>query len=154
MAFVTVNDRGAGPLGWDTHQQNFKTIKETMAPPLDQALAALVADLDERGRLASTLVVVVGEFGRTPKINPNAGRDHHGRANCVLLAGGGLKSGVVVGRTDDHADTPVERPVTPSDLAATIYQALGIDLSQRLQTPDAQPIRLVDKGEPIRELFG
>jgi hypothetical protein len=153
VAFVTVNDRGPGPLGWDTHVQNFKTIKETLAPPIDQAITGLVADLADRGLLASTLVVVLGEFGRTPKVNPNAGRDHHPRANCVLLAGGGLPGGVVIGRTDDHADAPVDRPVTPSDLAATIYKALGIDPNQRLLTPDNMPVRLVDKGEPIRELF-
>ena len=81
VSFVTFNDRGTGPLGWDTHAQNFPTIKNTLAPPLDKGVAALVEDLSERGLLDSTLVVMMGEFGRTPKINPNAGRDHHGRAN-------------------------------------------------------------------------
>jgi hypothetical protein len=153
VSFVTVNDRGTGQLGWDTHQQNFPTIKDTLAPPLDQGLAALIGDLAERGLLDSTLVVMMGEFGRTPKVNPNAGRDHHGRANCCILAGGGLPKGLVLGRTDAKAEGPVDRPVTPADLAATVYTALGIDPARRFETPDGQPIRLVDKGEVIRELL-
>ncbi len=90
VSFVTVNDRGMGPLGWDTHAQNFPTIKNTLAPPLDKGVAALVEDLGERGLLDDTLVVMMGEFGRTPKINGNAGRDHHGRANSVLIFGAGI----------------------------------------------------------------
>jgi hypothetical protein len=153
VAFVTVNDRGTGQLGWDTHQQNFPTIKDTLAPPLDQGLSALLGDLSERGLLDSTQVVMMGEFGRTPKITPAAGRDHFGRANCCILAGGGLPKGLVHGRTDSRAEGPVDRGVTPADLAATIYTALGIDPSRRFETPDGQPIRLVDKGEVIRELL-
>ena len=106
VSFVTVNDRGTGPLGWDTHAQNFPTIKNTLAPPLDKGVAALVEDLSERGLLDSTLVVMMGEFGRTPKINPNAGRDHHGRANSVLLFGAGIPGGLVLGRTDANGDAP------------------------------------------------
>ena len=93
VSFVTINDRGIGPLGWDTHAQNFPTIKNTLAPPLDKGVAALVEDLAERGLLDDTLVVMMGEFGRTPKINGNAGRDHHGRANSVLLFGAGTPAG-------------------------------------------------------------
>lgn len=152
VAFVTVNDRGTGQLGWDTHQQNFSTIKNTLAPPLDQAISALVLDLAERGLLENTLVVCMGEFGRTPKINQNSGRDHHGRANSLLLAGGGMPGGAVLGRTDTKGEGPVERPISPADLAATIYTALGISPSHQFETPDGQPIRLVDKGEAIREL--
>jgi hypothetical protein len=152
VAFVTVNDRGMGQLGWDTHAQNFNAIKANLAPPIDQAVAALVEDLRARGLLETTLVVMMGEFGRTPKINGNAGRDHHGRASSVLLAGGGLASGVVVGRTDSTGDSPADRPVTPSDLAATIYHALGIDPTRQFESPDGQPIRLVDTGQPIAEL--
>jgi hypothetical protein len=154
VGFVTVNDKGMNnPLGWDTHQQNFPTIKDQLAPPLDQAISTLISDLDERGLLDSTLVVMMGEFGRTPKINQNAGRDHYPRANCALLAGGGVPRGMVVGRTDSKAEFPAERPVTPADLAATLYTALGIDPTRRFETPDGQPIRLVDKGEALRELF-
>jgi hypothetical protein len=153
VAFVTINDRRDGPLGWDTHVQNFPTIKNTLAPPINQGVSALLADLAERGLLDTTLVVMMGEFGRTPKINGNAGRDHHGRANSVLLVGGGLPGGVVLGRTDDTGDSPADRPVTPADLAATIFTLLGIDPNSRLTTPDNQPIRLVDGGEAIGELL-
>jgi len=153
VAFVTVNDRGPGQLGWDTHAQNFPTIKNTLAPPLDQGVTALIGDLADRGLLDSTLVLMMGEFGRTPKINPNAGRDHHGRANSLILAGGGMPGGLVLGRTDPRGDVPTERPITPADLAATLFTALGIDPNLRFDTPDGQPIRLVDQGEPIRELF-
>ncbi len=154
VAFVTINDRGAQQLGWDTHQQNFPTIKSTLAPPVDQGVSALIADLADRGLLDSTLVVMMGEFGRTPKINQTAGRDHHGRANSLIVAGGGMPRGLVLGRTDAKGDAPVERPVTPSDLAATLYTALGIDPSFQFQTLDGQPIRLVDQGKPVAELLG
>jgi hypothetical protein len=153
VSFVTVNDRGAGQLGWDTHQQNFPTIKNTLAPPLDQGVSALLADLDERGLLADTLFVMMGEFGRTPRINPNAGRDHHGRANCAMLSGAGLPRGFVLGKTDSKADAPTDRPVTPADLAATLYSALGIDPEIKFVSPDGRPIRLVDNGNPPRELL-
>lgn len=153
VSFVTVNDRGPGPLGWDTHAQNFNQLKTSLAPPLDQGVAALIEDLAARGRLSETLVVVMGEFGRTPKINPNAGRDHHGRANSVLLAGGGIPGGVVLGKTDAKAEGPVDRPITPADLAATIFTAIGIDPNYQLETPDGRPIRLVDGGRAVRELI-
>ncbi len=104
VSFVTLNDRGMGPLGWDTHAQNFPTIKNTLAPPLDKGVAALVEDLTERGLIDNTLVVMMGEFGRTPKINGNAGRDHHGRANSVLMFGAGIPAGLVLGRTDAGGD--------------------------------------------------
>jgi hypothetical protein len=152
VSFVTVNDRGMNQLGWDTHQQNFTMLKNTLAPNFDQGVSALITDLAERGLLKSTLVVVMGEFGRTPKINPNAGRDHHGRANSVLLAGGGLAGGLVIGKTDGKGDSPVDRPITPSDLAATIYKAIGIDPNFQFETPDGRPIRLVDGGRPLKEL--
>jgi hypothetical protein len=152
VSFVTVNDRRP-PIGWDTHQQNFPMIKNVLAPPLDQALGALLIDLDQKGLFDRTLVVMMGEFGRTPKINPNAGRDHHGRANFALLAGAGLPKGLVLGRTDAKADSPVERPVTPADLAAVIFLALGIDPEQKFIAPDGRPIRLVDNGKPPHELL-
>ncbi len=153
VSFVTFNDRGMGPLGWDTHAQNFPTIKNTLAPPLDQGLSALVEDLAERGLLDQTLVVMMGEFGRTPKVNKNAGRDHHGRANSVLVCGAGIPQGLVVGRTDANGDTPVERPVTPADLATVVYRKLGIDPETKYEAPDGRPIRLVDGGNPPKELL-
>ena len=146
VSFVTLNDRGTGPLGWDTHQANFPTIKDTLAPPLDRGASALLADLEERGLLDQTLVVMMGEFGRTPKINPNAGRDHHGRANSIVMAGAGMPGGLVLGRTDARGESPVDRPVTPADLAATLYTALGIDPNHQFETPDGRPVRLVENG--------
>ena len=151
---MTINDRGTGPLGWDTHAQNFPTIKNTLAPPLDKGVAALVEDLKARGLLDDTLVVMMGEFGRTPKINGNAGRDHHGRANSVLLFGAGVPAGLVLGRTDATGDAPAERPVTPADLAWIIYHKLGINPdTTRFESPDGRPIRLVDDANPPRELI-
>jgi len=153
VAFVTVNDRGPGPLGWDTHAQNFARIKNDLAPTLDQGVAALITDLEARGLLDSTLVVMMGEFGRTPQINGSGGRDHHGRANCTLLAGAGLPRGFVLGRTDAKGDSPADRPVTPSDLAATFYTALGIDPEFKFNSLDGRPIRLVENGKPPKELL-
>jgi hypothetical protein len=153
VSFVTVNDRGLGPLGWDTHAQNFTTIKDTLAPPIDKGLAALVEDLGERGLLESTLVVMMGEFGRTPRINKNAGRDHHGRANSIVLFGAGTPGGLVLGRTDANGDAPTERPVTPPDLATVLYLKLGIDPETKYEAPDGRPIRLVDGANPPRELL-
>jgi hypothetical protein len=153
VSFVTLNDRGSGPLGWDTHAQNFKTLKETLAPPLDQGLSALLTDLAERRLLDSTLVVMMGEFGRTPKINQNAGRDHHGRANSLIVAGAGTPGGLVLGKTDARGDLPTERPVTPADLAAVLYLKLGIDPEHKFEAPDGRPIRIVENPQPPRELL-
>jgi hypothetical protein len=153
VSFVTINDRGMGQLGWDTHAQNFPTIKNNLAPPLDRGVAALVEDLSQRGLLDSTLVIMMGEFGRTPRINQNAGRDHHGRANSVLMFGAGAPGGLVLGRTDAHGDAPAEHPVTPADLAAVLYHKLGIDPETKYDAPDGRPVRLVDGGNPPRELI-
>ena len=153
VSFVTVNDRGPGPLGWDTHQQNFPTIKDQLAPALDRGLAALIVDLADRGLLDDTLVVMMGEFGRTPKINASAGRDHHGRANSVLLAGAGIPAGLVLGKTDAKGDSPVERPVTPADLAHVLYTKLGIDPEHKFLAPDGRPIRLVEGAAPPAQLL-
>jgi len=152
VSFVTLNDRGMGALGWDTHQQNFASIRETLAPPVDQGLSVLIQDLDERGLLESTLVVMMGEFGRTPRINKDAGRDHHGRANCALLAGAGLPKGIVVGQTDPEGEAPADRPTSPADLAALIYTRLGISPDLQFETPDGRPLRLVEDGKVPAEL--
>jgi hypothetical protein len=152
VGYVTVNDRGGG-LSWDTHVQNFQSLKDRLVPPLDQGLSALIDDLDSRGLLDETLVVVCGEFGRTPKINPQAGRDHHGRAASVLLAGCGLKRGVVLGKTDRNADSVVDRPVTPAELCATILKVLEIDPETRFRSPDGRPIPLVDHASAVAEII-
>ena len=154
VSFVTINNRGGGQLQWDTHAQNFNSIKTNLAPPLDVGLSTLLDDLKRLGLLDETLVIAMGEFGRTPKINNNAGRDHHGRANCALLAGAGIPcKGAVIGKTDAKGDSPIDRPVTPSDLAATLYTALGIDPNYQFETPDGRPVRLVDGGKALPELL-
>jgi uncharacterized protein (DUF1501 family) len=153
VSFVTINNRGPAQLQWDTHQQNFPAIKDTLAPPLDLGLSTLLDDLKRLGLLDETLVIAMGEFGRTPKINPMGGRDHHGRANSALLAGAGIPKGAVIGKTDAKGDSPIDRPITPADLAATLYTALGIDPNFQFETPDGRPVRLVDGGKALPELI-
>jgi hypothetical protein len=156
VAFVTVNSMGLGgqmPVTWDTHQNNFPMLKDQLLPQLDNAYSSLIQDLDERNLLDSTLVVLMGEFGRTPKINKMAGRDHWPRANSILLAGGGLKRGVALGKTDAQAEYPVDRPVSPADLAATIFTLLGIDPHKAEHTNDGRSIKLVADGEAVNELI-
>jgi hypothetical protein len=140
--------------GWDTHGQNFTTLKDKLLPELDQAYAALIADLSQRGLLENTLVVLMGEFGRTPKINGGAGRDHWPNANSVVLSGGGIKGGQVIGVTDEKAAEPKERPIQVADLAATIYAALGVNYHHENHTPEGRPVRIVSEGEPVKEAFG
>jgi hypothetical protein len=132
---------------------SFVSIKNTLAPPLDLGLATLLEDLKRLGLLDETLVIAMGEFGRTPQINPNGGRDHHGRANSALLAGAGIPKGAVIGKTDSKGDSPVDRPITPADLSATLYTALGIDPNFQYETPDGRPVRLVDGGKALPELL-
>src|SRR3981081_2071849 len=112
---------------WDTHANNFNLLKNSLLPPFDQGFSALLEDLAQRGILDETLVVCLGEFGRTPRINGQAGRDHWAACNTVVLAGGGITGGQVHGASDRHAAYPVTNPVSPADIAATIYHALGID---------------------------
>jgi hypothetical protein len=151
--FVTVTDAG-----WDTHQQIDRALREGyvgghagMIPKLDQALATLLADLDERGLLGETLVLVMGEFGRTPKLNTAGGRDHWPRAFSVLLAGGGVKGGQAVGRTDSRGESPADRAVTPADLARTVYTLLGIDPDREFRTAGGRPVKVAAGGVTIPE---
>jgi uncharacterized protein (DUF1501 family) len=113
--------------GWDTHSKNFEALKDELLPLLDQGLSALLEDLARRGRLGETLVVCMGEFGRTPKINTAAGRDHWGECSSVLLAGGGIRGGRVLGASDRIAAFPACDPVDPVDIQATIYHLMGLD---------------------------
>jgi len=147
--FVTVADGG-----WDTHQNNFKSLKDRLLPRLDQGYAALLQDLHDRGLLDSTLVVWFGDFGRTPKINPSAGRDHWATAGVACMGGGGIKTGTVVGATNALGEYVIDSPVTPQDLAATIYHALGIPLHTWYRSQDGRPIELVPEGKPVRQLIG
>ena len=139
---------------WDWHGGNFKRAREDM-PMLDKALAALVGDLDERGLLGDVAVVVWGEFGRTPKINDKAGRDHWPQVSCALLAGGGMKTGQVIGATNRLGERAVDRPVKLQEVHATIYAALGLDVKKvRIFDLQGRPQYLVDPGyEPMRELI-
>jgi hypothetical protein len=158
VPFVTVNNPG-----WDTHSGAYTRLKEGytgaavpvgLIPSLDLALSALLDDLADRGLLDETLVVVMGEFGRTPKINTEGGRDHWPRVFSVALAGGGVRGGQIVGASDASGEGPKDRPVTPADLACTIYSLLGIDPRQKLMTADGRPIEVNRDGEVIRELTG
>jgi hypothetical protein len=139
---------------WDTHRDNFTTLKDKMLPPFDQGVAALLEDLHESGLLDRTVVWSTGEFGRTPKINGNAGRDHWARAMSMLMAGGGIRGGQVIGETDDKGQEPVSTPYKPDDAAASFFHALGIDPHKEYHTPTGRPVMILRNGSPIRELFG
>ncbi len=141
--------------GWDTHENNFNSLKNGLLPDLDRAFSALLMDLTQRGMLETTLVVWMGEFGRTPEINKNAnpGRDHWPNAMSVVLAGGGVKGGQVIGKTDAKAMGPVERPVHVEDLAASLYHAVGIDPDKEYVTPSGRPVKLANDGKVVYELF-
>ena len=153
VTFVTVNTQP-----WDHHgtANRFATARgaKLLLPPFDQALAALVRDLIDRGLYEKTLIVAMGEFGRTPRMNDAAGRDHWGHTFSVLMGGGRLSRGVVVGASDDRGAYVAERPLSPEDVAATVYQHLGID-GRHIAFPDraGRPLYLVENGEPIRELL-
>lgn len=139
--------------GWDTHGQNFQALKTRNLPALDQPLATLIADLDERGLLERTIVMVAGEFGRTPKVNKNAGRDHWARSMACVLAGGGFQRGYVHGTTDSQGMAPSTLPCTPDDISATIFARLGIDPHTELQTPTGRPVQLFREGKVVDKLL-
>jgi hypothetical protein len=140
--------------GWDTHQQNFPRLKTALLPQLDAAVSGLFNALYEKGLLETTAVVVTGEFGRTPKINPNAGRDHYPRAMFVVMGGGGMKGGQVIGASDDKAMGPASGDgITPDNIAASFYHALGIDCTKEYRTQSGRPIAIARYGTPIKELF-
>src|SRR5436309_10617516 len=143
---------------WDTHSDNDKTHRDRLTPPLDRTLTALIDDLDERGLLDTTLVIAMGEFGRTPAINPNLGRDHWPNCWSLALSGGGIKTGQVVGSSDEKGYNVASRVVTMGDLYATIYKALGIDWRKEYMSPIGRPVKIANSledrtGEPIRELL-
>jgi hypothetical protein len=138
--------------GWDTHQDNSTKVKE-LAGEVDRPFAALVRDLERRGMLADTLVIWMGEFGRTPRMNPRGGRDHFPRSFNAVLAGGGVSGGAVVGKTDPAGVEVADRPVTVPDLFATFCRSLGIDPTIENMAPAGRPIKLVDGGSPVGELF-
>lgn len=151
--FVTVHFDACDGYSWDSHQHS-NDVQKFLLPALDHALASLVTDLKDRGLLDETLVVCMGEMGRTPQANANWGRSHWSTLFPAVLAGGGVKRCFVYGSSDKDAAYPIDKPVTPEDLAATIYTALGIN--PHLQLPDAQgrPVSIVDGGRVIEEIFG
>jgi hypothetical protein len=138
--------------GWDTHSKNFEALKDELLPYLDQGLSALIEDLDQRGRLDETLIVCLGEFGRTPRINSNAGRDHWGDCSTTLLAGGGIRGGQVHGESDRLGAFPKSDAVDPVDIQATLYHALGLDPSSVMYDHLGRPFPL-SEGRVLRQLF-
>ncbi len=137
---------------WDNHSNIFKTLKDRLLPPTDQGVAALITDLDQRGLLDDTLVMMLGEFGRTPKINDKAGRDHWGPCFYALFAGAGVQGGQVIGKTDKHATYPSTHPYSPEDIGATVYSLLGIAPDTVVYDRFNRPLRL-NQGEVITPLF-
>jgi len=155
VPFVTVTDRG-----WDTHDDMFTRLREGYTggtvgkvPTLDLAFSGLIEDLEQRGLLKSTLVLVMGEFGRTPKINTRGGRDHWPRVFSVALAGGGIKGGQAIGKSDAHGESPAERPVAPEDLARTVYKTLGVNPDHEFHTSDGRPVPVNQNSKIIKELL-
>lgn len=146
--FVTVSKNG-----WDTHQNNFPTLSGRLLPELDKAYAALIRDLAQRGMLEKTLVLLMGEFGRTPRVNPRGGRDHWSRCRFIAFAGGGARGGQAIGRSDEQGGTPADRPVSVEDVATTLYAALGIDYNRQYVTPTGRPIHIASGGKVIQELW-
>jgi hypothetical protein len=147
VRFVTVNYAG-----WDHHNDIFKGL-DAKLPEFDQGYSALIRDLDQRGLLKDTLVLAMGEFGRTPKVNDKGGRDHWGRAGSMLWAGAGVAQGRIIGATDKNGAFVTERPVRPADVAWTIYDALGIDPAKELLTPEGRPVSILAEGATIQELY-
>ncbi|MDP7292831.1 MAG: DUF1501 domain-containing protein [Verrucomicrobiota bacterium] len=138
--------------GWDTHRDNFNRLKDNNLPNLDDGLTGLFRTLEAKGLLETTAVFVTGEFGRTPKINQRGGRDHYPRAMFCLLAGGGMEGGRVIGASDEKGEGPRDRVISPDDVAATFYHALGIDHTKEYHSPTGRPVMIVRHGKPIPEL--
>ncbi|VTR95452.1 hypothetical protein : Uncharacterized protein OS=Singulisphaera acidiphila (strain ATCC BAA-1392 / DSM 18658 / VKM B-2454 / MOB10) GN=Sinac_5810 PE=4 SV=1: DUF1501 [Gemmata massiliana] len=149
---VTVNWPDDGHAFWDTHGDNFPSLKTRLMPPADAAFAALLDDLTARGLLDETLVVWVGEFGRTPRVE-NGGRQHWPQCYSAVLAGGGVRGGAVYGSSDRIGAQPASNPVSPADLTATVYHAMGIDPATEIPDPAGRPWKVAD-GTPVQQLFG
>jgi hypothetical protein len=147
VRFVTVNYAG-----WDHHAKIFENLDKKL-PQFDQGFSALINDMHERGSLKDTLVVCMGEFGRTPKVNKDAGRDHWGDAGVMLFAGAGVRGGQIIGATDKSGSYVTDRPVRPEDVCWTVYEALGINPNKELHTPEGRPVTILDGGSTIHELY-
>lgn len=148
VTYVTVNMGG-----WDTHNNNFQTLRTNNLPRYDKALAALIEDIHQRGLDRKVLVMTYGEFGRTPRVNPTAGRDHWPGAMSVVFSGGGLRMGQVIGSTDARAEYPTSRAASPQDMLATMYHVLGINYRHEFHDAAQRPIPILNEGRPIEELL-
>ncbi|HEV8608296.1 MAG TPA: DUF1501 domain-containing protein [Tepidisphaeraceae bacterium] len=147
VRFVTINSGG-----WDHHAKIWEGLEKKL-PVFDQGFSSMVRDMDRRGLLDETLVVVMGEFGRTPKVNKDAGRDHWGKAGSLIFAGAGVRGGKVIGVTDKEGAYVTDRPVRPADVCYTIYEALGINPRKQIRTPEGRPVEILDEGSAISELY-
>jgi len=152
VRFVTVHYDCVDGYSWDSHR-NSDDVKKSLLPTFDQAYSALITDLAQRGLLDETLVIATGEMGRMPKANAQWGRDHWSTLFPAVLAGAGIAGGMTLGRSDKDAAYPSERPVSPEDLAATVYYALGIDHEARIMNAENRPTPIVDGGRPVLELW-
>lgn len=139
--------------GWDHHGKIFESCDKVLKP-YDQAVAALLGDMKERGLLDESLVAIYGDFGRTSKINKDAGRDHWQNAGSMIFAGAGVRGGQVIGATDEKGEYVTDRPVRPAEVAATIYHALGVDYHKEIITPSGRPVRILADAQPVHEVFG
>ena len=149
VSYVTIQAGG----GWDTHGDNFKQLKDNLLPKFDRAVAALVQDLYDRGLANDVLVMAFGEFGRTPRINGGAGRDHWPGAMSILFAGGGLRMGQAIGTTDPRAEAPATKPYTPGCVLSTMYHTLGINFKHSFHDQANRPLPILNEGKPIEELI-
>jgi hypothetical protein len=153
VTFITVHTEHKGSGHWDTHENNFGMLRHLLLPFLDRAVTALLEDLSERGLLETTLVVVTGDMGRSPRINAKAGRDHWPQCGFCLLAGGGTKAGYVHGSTDRTAAWPLDHPVSPGDLVATIYALFGVDPEQTVPDQTGRPLGISHGGRPVWDVL-
>ena len=149
VSYVTIQAGG----GWDTHGDNFKQLKDNLLPKFDRAVAALVQDLYDRGLASDVLVMAFGEFGRTPRINGGAGRDHWPGAMSILFAGGGLRMGQAIGTTDPRAEAPATKPYSPGCVLSTMYHTLGINYKHAFHDQANRPLQILNEGKPIEELI-
>jgi hypothetical protein len=147
VRFVTINSGG-----WDHHAKIWDGLEKKL-PVFDQGFSSMITDMNRRGLLDETLVVVLGEFGRTPKVNKDAGRDHWGKAGSLIFAGAGVRGGKVIGATDKEGAYVTDRPIRPPDVCYTVYEALGIDPRRQIRTPEGRPVEILDQGELISELY-
>src|SRR5262249_39426356 len=153
VTFVTVHTETKANGHWDSHENNFNLLKHFLLPLLDRSVSALLDDLDQRGLWESTLVVVMGDMGRTPRVNGKAGRDHWPQCGFCVLAGGGVRPGMVYGTTDRQAGYPKDYPASPGDLVPPIYQPVGVD--PELTVPDltGRPIQVAHSGSPVQAIL-